>query len=75
MLLLLISETVSLVAAAAEEISDNKSEESPVRMCQCGPQRDHFLSFSKAGSVLGKIIINFPISDASQEVQSANDTG
>lgn len=45
-----------------------------MRMSQCGLQRDYFLSFSKARSVLGKIKINFPISDTPQEAQSADDT-
>lgn len=65
-------QTVSL-AAAAELISEKNSEESPMRMSQCGLQRDHFLSFSKARPVLGKIIINFPISDTPREAQSADD--
>lgn len=46
-------ETLSL---AVEETTDKNSEESPMRMCQCGLQRDHFLNFSKARSILGKMI-------------------
>lgn len=63
-------ETLSL---AAEEATDKNSEESPVRMCQCGLQRDHFLKFLKGQVNLRKDNKLILTSETSQEVQSTRD--